>query len=95
MILVPFAKAAAKQWPYRESNRRRHAAGERPDGIALCPESAAGVAAEMLIEVKKIRREDRVVLFNTGSATKYIEAVPINLPTIDNPHTLDYGRFMP
>ena len=43
---------------------------------------------------KKIRRDDRVVLFNTGSATKYVETVPINLQVLDNPHTLDYGRFM-
>jgi len=64
------------------------------DGIALCPEAAACVlAAETLIANKKIHPNDRVVLFNTGSATKYIEAVPINLPLIDDPHTLDYGRF--
>ncbi len=66
------------------------------DGIALCPEAAACVlAAEMLIANRNIRRDDRVVLFNTGSATKYVETVPISLPLIDNPHTLDYGRFMP
>jgi threonine synthase len=66
------------------------------DGIALCPEAAAGVlAAEMLVANKKIRRDERVVLFNTGSATKYVETVPINLSTIDDPRTLDYGRFLP
>lgn len=64
------------------------------DGIALCPEAAAGVlAAEILIANGKISRKDRVVLFNTGSATKYVEAVPINLPLIENPNTLDYGRL--
>ena len=65
------------------------------DGIALCPETAAGVlAAETLVSQNKIRREDRVVLFNTGSAAKYVEAVPIDLPLIENPHTLDYGRLL-
>jgi threonine synthase len=65
------------------------------DGIAICPEAAAGLlAAETLIADKKIRRDDRVVLFNTGSAAKYLEAVPIDLPLIDNPHTLDYERLL-
>ncbi len=65
------------------------------DGIALCPEAAAGVlAAEMLLAENKIRRDDRVVLFNTGSAAKYVEAIPADLPLIDNPHTLDFGRLL-
>jgi len=44
----------------------------RLEGIALCPEATACVlAAEILVANKKIQPDDRVVLFNTGAATKY------------------------
>jgi len=64
------------------------------DGIALCPEAAAGVlAVESLVGDEIIHPKDRVVLFNTGSALKYIEAVPLNLPVINNPQAIDYERL--
>jgi len=45
------------------------------EGIFAAPEGGAGlVAVEKLVEEKKIRRDETVVLFNTGSGYKYIEA---------------------
>lgn len=64
------------------------------EGISLCPEAAACVLAiEKLLADGRIKPNERVVLFNTGAATKYIETVPLNLPTIDDPHDVDYRRF--
>jgi threonine synthase len=59
------------------------------EGISICPEAAACVLAiESLVADGRIRAQDRVVLFNTGAATKYIETVRLDLPVISDP-----GRF--
>ncbi|MGD2108121.1 MAG: threonine synthase [Phycisphaerae bacterium] len=64
------------------------------DGIPFCPESAACIlAAERLASEGRIKPADRVVLFNTGATTKYVETVPLDLPTIDNPREVDYARI--
>jgi len=45
------------------------------EGIFAAPEGGAGlVAIEKLVEQKKIQRDETVVLFNTGSGYKYLEA---------------------
>ena len=45
------------------------------EGIFAAPEGGAGLAAiQKLIEHKKIRHDEVVVLFNTGSGYKYVEA---------------------
>src|SRR5215831_11265981 len=45
------------------------------EGIFAAPEGGAGlVAVQKLVEQKKIERDETVVLFNTGSGYKYIEA---------------------
>jgi threonine synthase len=47
----------------------------RLEGILAAPEGGAGlVAIQKLIEQEKIGRDERVVLFNTGSGYKYLEA---------------------
>jgi threonine synthase len=47
----------------------------RLEGIFAAPEGGAGLAAiQTLVSAGKIRREDSVVLFNTGSGYKYLEA---------------------
>jgi len=55
------------------------------EGISLCPESAAclGVLERALGE-GHIRPEERVVVFNTGAAQKYVEAMRCDLPLIDH-----------
>jgi threonine synthase len=45
------------------------------EGIFAAPEGGAGlVATRKLVEQKKIQRDETVVLFNTGSGYKYVEA---------------------
>jgi threonine synthase len=47
----------------------------RLEGILAAPESGTGlVAIRKLVEQAKIRRDESVVLFNTGSGYKYLEA---------------------
>jgi len=47
----------------------------RLEGIFAAPEGGAGVvAAQTLVERGKIQRDETVVLFNTGSGYKYLEA---------------------
>jgi len=55
------------------------------EGISLCPESAAclGVLERALLE-GHIRREETVVLYNTGAAQKYVEAIGVELPRLDH-----------
>ncbi len=70
----------------------RNAAGA--EGIALCPEAAACVLAlEMALRDGKIRPTDRVVLFNTGTASKYVELLSVELPLIRNPAQVDYAKL--
>ena len=52
----------------------------RAEGIFLCPEGAAGVAAlRHLIEQKWIKTTDEVVIFNTASGLKYLDVIRNNL----------------
>jgi threonine synthase len=45
------------------------------EGIFAAPEGGAGLAAvEKLVAARKIDRGERVVVFNTGSGYKYLEA---------------------
>jgi threonine synthase len=53
------------------------------EGIGVCPETAAClVALERLVEHGTIRRDERVVVFNTGAAQKYVECLPAELPRL-------------
>jgi threonine synthase len=48
----------------------------RHEGLLLCPEGAAATAAyDQLIASGFLKAGDRVVLFNTGSGLKYIDAI--------------------
>jgi threonine synthase len=46
----------------------------RLEGIFAAPEGAAPVAIRRLVEQREIGARDSVVLFNTGSEHKYLEA---------------------
>jgi len=73
-----------------ETMRRATAA----EGISFCPESAACVLAiEHGIAEGRIATNDRVILFNTASAAKYAEVVPLNLPVLQDATHIDYERF--
>ncbi|MGC2638159.1 MAG: threonine synthase [Acidobacteriaceae bacterium] len=48
----------------------------RHEGLLLCPEGAAATAAyDHLLATGFLKPDDRVVLFNTGSGLKYIDAI--------------------
>ncbi len=54
------------------------------EGISVCPETAVCFdVLEGLIARGEVRPHEEVVVFNTGAATKYLEALPANLPTLD------------
>lgn len=53
----------------------------RSEGIAICPETACCFAAlDALIQRGEIKSSDQVVVFNTGAAQKYVEAIRCELP---------------
>ena len=61
--------------PTRRSSRLSWI-GPRNEGLLLCPEGACATAAyDELLASGYLKPEDRVVLFNTGSGLKYIDAI--------------------
>lgn len=51
------------------------------EGIPVCPEAAACVGAlDKLLGTGWIKPQERVVIFNTGAAQKYVEAIKTQLP---------------
>jgi threonine synthase len=64
------------------------------EGISICPETAVCFdCLETLIASGKVGREEEVVVFNTGAAQKYPEAVPLSLPRLDKDRPVDYARL--
>jgi threonine synthase len=60
-------------------------------GIGVCPETA--VCFDTIARLKEtgmIRPGDEVVVFNTGAAQKYLEALPPRLPVLDKDKPVDY-----
>jgi threonine synthase len=54
------------------------------EGLAICPETAVCFdCLEQLLATGRIRRDEEVVVFNTGAAQKYPEVVPLKLPRLD------------
>jgi threonine synthase len=78
-----------------EENRIREwmQLGMRSEGISICPEAAACIGAlETLRAANWIRPEDRVVIFNTGAAQKYPEAMKVNLPRLRKGEPIDWRQ---
>jgi threonine synthase len=64
------------------------------EGIPVCPEAAACVGAlEALITRGWIKPNEQVVIFNTGAAQKYVEAIRTDLPRIDLKQPLDWEQI--
>jgi threonine synthase len=62
------------------------------EGVAVCPEAAACVGAlEVLTRQGWIKPDERVVIFNTGAAQKYLEAIASSLPRIDRNQPIDWN----
>lgn len=63
-------------------------------GVPVCPETAACVGAlETLAGRGWIQPHEKVVIFNTGAAQKYVEAIATTLPTIDRHLPLDFAAI--
>ena len=68
--------------------------GTSLEGVSLCPETAACVGAlEQLAAEGWIAPHERVVVFNTGAAQKYPEAMAVDLPRIRQSDPLDWDRI--
>src|SRR5262249_46835869 len=53
-------------------------------GISTCPETAVCFdVLERLVAERWVKPDEEVVVFNTGAAQKYIEALPPKLPRVD------------
>jgi threonine synthase len=60
------------------------------EGVAICPETAVCFdCLEQMVKAGEIRGEETVVVFNTGAAQKYVEAVPLGLARIDKDRPLE------
>ena len=65
------------------------------EGIAICPETAVCFdCLERLIQEGKVRRDDEIVVYNTGAAQKYPEAVPLALPRLDKNQPIRYAELV-
>src|SRR5436309_10543440 len=61
------------------------------EGIALCPETAVCFGAlELLLKRRTIKKDDRILVFNTGASQKYPEAVNEQLSRIDISKPIDW-----
>jgi len=70
------------------------ALGMRSEGLAICPETAACIGAlERLRAENWIGADEQVVIFNTGAAQKYPEAMQVELPRIADPAAIDWERI--
>ena len=70
-------------------NWMRQVAGS--EGIAICPETAACIGGlQMLSKTGWIKPEERVVVFNTGAAQKYVEALRCEVPRLDIKQPIDW-----
>jgi threonine synthase len=83
-LAVAGAEASIAPWMRRASSA---------EGISICPETAVAFdVLEKLLANGTIQPHEEVVVFNTGAATKYLEAMPFELPMLDK-DTLDWGRI--
>jgi threonine synthase len=64
------------------------------EGIPICPEAAACIGAlERLTASGWIKPHEQVVVFNTGAAQKYVEAIRGDLPRMDIRQPIDWDAI--
>jgi threonine synthase len=77
-------EAAIAPWMIRASSA---------EGISVCPETAVCFdVLEKLVAAGEVKSHERVVVFNTGAAPKYLEALTADLPFIQK-ENVDWGRI--
>jgi threonine synthase len=68
-------EASIAEWMRRASSA---------EGVSVCPETAVCFdILERMVAAGEVKPDERVVVFNTGAAPKYLEAMPAKLPAID------------
>ena len=77
----------------RRQGRRRPRGARSSSGCAASPAGghrasarrrrSASTCLEQLVQTGQVRPDEEVVVFNTGAAQKYPEAVPLDLPRLD------------
>jgi threonine synthase len=76
---------AGREGRVAEWMRRASAA----EGVSICPETAVCFdCLERLVTEGKVKPDEEVVVFNTGAAQKYLEALPLKLPRFDKDGTV-------
>jgi threonine synthase len=64
------------------------------EGISICPEAAVCFdCLEQLRDAGTVKPDEEIVIFNTGAAQKYPEAVPFTLPKLDKNRPIDYHKL--
>jgi threonine synthase len=64
------------------------------EGLSICPETAVCLGAlEMLLARGEIHAHERIVVFNTGAAQKYPEAIHEMIPLLDVQRPIDWRRI--
>jgi threonine synthase len=65
------------------------------EGIFACPEGAATLAAlKKMLASGDVNRDERVVLFNTGSGLKYTDLFEVDAPVVDPGKPFDYKSLL-
>jgi len=66
----------------------------RLEGIFACPEGAATISAlRKMVEAGEVDRNERVVLFNTGSGLKYTDLFDVKVPVADPKKPFNYNSL--
>ncbi|MBN2335833.1 threonine synthase [Candidatus Bathyarchaeota archaeon] len=65
------------------------------EGLFACPEGAATLAAlKKMLSAGDVDRDERVVLFNTGSGLKYTDLFTVDAPVVDPAKPFDYKSLL-
>jgi threonine synthase len=68
--------------------------GATLEGLSICPEAAACIGAvEQLAAEGWIEPQEKVIIFNTGAAQKYPEAMAVELPRIERNQPIDWAKL--
>ena len=66
----------------------------RQTGLSICPETAACIGAlEKLTQSEWIEPDEKVVIFNTATALKYLDKIKVEIPLIDKSEPIDWNMI--
>lgn len=66
------------------------------EGIAICPETAVCFdVLQQLVADGRVKKSDEIVVFNTGAAQKYPDAMQLNLPRLNKDQPIDWASLEP